>query len=78
MLENTTSAAAPDDTRSLLHTLRFATGEREHLCGVASDGTPTLLRDFARHGNRHLWQTVSLHDYRPRRSQLLPFAPVLG
>jgi len=37
MSENTTSAATPDDTCGLLHTLLFVTGERKHLRGVASD-----------------------------------------
>jgi hypothetical protein len=78
MIENTTIAAAPDDARGLLHTPLFVLGEREHLRGVASDWTPTLLWDFARHCHRHLWRTVSLHDYHPRKSQLPPFAPVLG
>jgi hypothetical protein len=62
MIKNTTIAAAPDDTRGLPHTLLFALGEREHLCGVASDWTSRPLWDFARHCHRHLWRTVSLHD----------------
>jgi pyruvate-formate lyase-activating enzyme len=44
---------------------------------VAYDWTPTLLQDFARYFNRHVWRTVSLHEYRPRRAQPPPFAAVL-
>lgn len=44
---------------------------------VAYDWTPRLLRDFAPYFNRHVWRTVSLHEYRPRHAQPPPFAAVL-
>lgn len=44
---------------------------------VAYDWTPSLLQDFARYFNRHLWRTVALADYRPRHAEPPSFASVL-
>ncbi len=41
---------------------------------VRHDWTPTLLRDFARFFNRHLWRSLDLRDYLPRLAEPRPFA----
>jgi|SRR5581483_6033841 len=44
---------------------------------IAYDWTSTLLTDFARYFNRHLWRSVSLHDYTNRKREPPPFAALL-
>ena len=41
---------------------------------VVHDWTLTLLTDFVRYYNRHLWRAVSLRDYSNRTGQSPPFA----
>ena len=44
---------------------------------IAYDWTASLLIDFARYFNRHLWRTVSLRDYTNRKRELPPFTALL-
>jgi pyruvate-formate lyase-activating enzyme len=44
---------------------------------IAYDWTPSLLTDFARYFNRHLWRSVSLRDYTNRKREVPPFAALL-
>ena len=48
---------------------------RTHL-KIAYDWTAPLLKDFARYFNRHLWRSLSLRDYRPRKGHPPSFAHV--
>lgn len=43
---------------------------------VRHDWTLTLLRDFARYFNRHLWRSLPISEYRPRLAAPPPFAEV--
>lgn len=48
----------------------------DHLGGplpVQHGWTEAALRDFARYHNRHVWRSVPLVDYRPRRGEPPPF-----
>jgi hypothetical protein len=45
---------------------------------VRHDWTVTLLRDFARYVNRHLWRKLPFWEYRPRNGEPAPFAHLAG
>ena len=40
---------------------------------INHDWTPSLLRDFARYFNRHLWRNIDIREYKPRKNEALPF-----
>jgi len=44
---------------------------------IAYDWTAPLLKDFARYFNRHLWRSLSLRDYCPRKGHPPSFVHVL-